>query len=277
MSLHQEYMRSLPLNQRSAIQQYINGSSHINHLLREGFDVKNAEHCKYYGPEMTQRVVNMDNALMSKDLQRTNQRESREFVVYRGINSPSLGQVLEKFGYLHHPHYMSTSRLPTVASHAFAGEGCCVFKIEVDPSSSTCPMFLFVSHDQSSESEVLFQRNTYLNYLSKEIQNGKTTYRVSVSTKPVATSAPSSPSTPRCRTPGQVIIPITRAEVEDELAFLSDDDMKNEEHVIDTITESLQVAFKNLPLSAIRDTVKHLYKEIKNDAMNGGRRGKRKM
>ncbi len=275
MSKHEDYIKSLPLNQKSSITQYINGSSHLNHLLREGFNVKNPEHCKYYGPEMTQRVHNMDNALLSEHLERIN-RGSRNFVVYRGINSPTLGQALERMGYLHHPHYMSTSRLATVATNAFAGDGCCVFKIEVDPSSPTCPAFLFVSHESSSESEVLFQRDTYLNYLGKEVMQGKTTYRVSVSTQPVPFKSRSpSPGTPRCSTPGQIIVPITRSDVEDELSFLSDEQMKDDQSIIGAIAKSLHATFVNTPFQSLRDAVEHLYEEIKRGSMEGGRRRRR--
>lgn len=273
---HQEYMRKRPLNQVAAIKQYINGSSYINQLLRDGFNVGNPEHCKFFGLEMTQRVKNMDACLGSDELAFINEGRA-PFVVYRGINSATLGAAIEKFGYIHHPHYMSTSSLPNVASNAFAGAGCCVFRIIVDPSDPKCPSFVYISHSESSESEILFERGTYLNLLQKGESNGQNYYLVEASKEARPSNNASSMNSSNTNVQlSDTEVLITRDEVEDELAFLSEEQMQNDETAIAAISESLQQVFRSIPAEKVHKHVSVLYKQIKKDQQVGGAKGKKR-
>lgn len=269
---HQVYLATRPLNQSTAIHQYINSSSKLNQLLRDGFNVGNPEHCKFYGLDLAQRVRNMDTALQSPELQQLN-RPTRPFLVYRGINSPTLGQALEAYGYLHHPHFMSTSRLPQVASQAFAGDSCCVFRIVVDPALPSCPAFLFISHDESHESEVLFERNTYLNLVAIEQEAGQKVYRVQVSKQPTPRNPTPNSNTESTNTTIHPLI--TRSDVEDELSFLTDEQAQDDATAIAAIVASLRLVFKGMPRSQLEATVRELYEEIKTSQQTGGKKPRR--
>jgi ADP-ribosyltransferase exoenzyme len=260
MKEHQKYLRDLPINQREAIRQYINGSSYLNHLLREGFNATNEEHCKYYTSDMKQRVLNMDNALSRDDLRNFN-REQDTFCVFRGINSDTLGQVIERNGYLHHPHFMSTSTLMSVAANSFGGFSCCVFQIVVDNNKSTTPDYLYISHDGSVESEVLFARNTYLNLLSKteHPQTKQQMYIVEASTSPAKAAnagLSKNSNTQNASTQlAELLLSISLDEVEDEIAFLNDDDVATDESAIQAITESLKQTYKGVPFEDLKAVV----------------------
>lgn len=287
MQQHAKYYRSLPLNQQSALRQYIKSSSYLNQLLREGFNVRNDEHCKFYGLEMTQRVENMDNALSRDDLRAINKDES-PFTVFRGISSPTLGQVIERTGHLHHPHFMSTSTLLSVATHNFGGSTCCVFQTILDPSKDTCPDFLYISNNGSSESEVLIARNTYLNLMHKYIDPNtkQQVYVVEASTIPKrAVSNANSNSSANafnsraavCNANARIaemLLAINMDDVEDELAFLSDKDMEDDDVAIDAISTSLHKTFRGAPLDKIKEVVSQYYMQLKRQGMNttvGGR------
>lgn len=271
---HNKYLNDMPLHQQYAIKQYINGSSYLNSILRDGFNVQNPEHCKFYEKDkMAQRIQNMDAALTSPNLKKIN-KQQKPFEVYRGINSPTLGVKIQQSGFLHHPHYMSTSKDLSVAAKSFAGDSCCVFKITVNPEEATCPSFLYVSGQKgTSENEVLFQRNTYLIF-DKLVGN---MYHVIASTVP--------PQQPSFCSNGNSVSSnnsqstsirelIAFSDIEDEISFLSDDVMTNDSDAIEAITTSLLTVYSHIPKSDIKTRVEELYSELKSKQQGGQKKGR---
>lgn len=254
---HERYFKSLPLNQVAAIRRYINGSTQINEILREGFDISKPEHCKFYGPEIEQRVSNMDSALLSRSLFNINSKAGK-FYVYRGINSPTLGDAIVKNGYLYHPHYMSTSINFNVAN-SFAGPLCCVFRILVNPKMSDCPSFLNVS--TTSENEILFERKTFLILIKETTTSGKRVFDVTISKEPPIISCELTNNDKYTRR--NVSHLIQQNDIEDELAFLDDETIANPEATLEAIYFSLRLTYANIP----KDTLKHII-SIHLDAKN---------
>jgi hypothetical protein len=267
---HKKYVNRLPINQQSALRQYINSSSYLNQLLRDGFDNGNEEHCKFYGAEMKQRVQNMDNALMSSELEKIN-RSYTQFVVYRGINSNELGRRLENNGYIHHPHYMSTSRNKDVAQKSFAGT-CCTFCIVVDPRDNDCPVFCYISSKKSGkdgiEEEVLFERNCFLNFIQKTDDG---IYLVYVSKRKPSNQYNSVNS---CNVSNHVVI--SQDDVEDELAFLDDEEANAPvDLLVRRVSDSLKLTYKSLDIDTIQTFVRgHLLNLQKALVKVGGHRKK---
>jgi hypothetical protein len=268
---HILYKKGLPINQIAALNQYINNYSDFNILLRDGFNVRNEEHCKFYGNEMTQRVKNMDNALSGNELENLNKKwfnGSGSFLVYRGINSQNLGKMLELNGYIHHPHFMSTSIQRDVASKMFAGSECCLFEIKVD---ATSPNFLYISKEGSTtETEVLFERNTYLVYQEKRLQGNQQVYVVSISKDKPAVKLNSIQKKQNSNSISTEIV-IDRNTVEDELAFYDDITNENINTVVEEITESLHKAFSYIDRNRINKDVVRIINEIrKENGQTGG-------
>jgi len=262
-SEHISYKQSLPLNQIAALNQYINSSSYLNTLLRDGFNVSDETHCKFYGKEMMQRIKNMDSVFQNPTLKHLNEKMSKPFFVYRGINSAALGDILNNRGYVHHPHYMSTSIRENVAKDMFAGQRCCLFKILVDPSENV--RYLYISTNSSAESEVLFERDTYLNLEGVQENDGVFVVKV-------------------CKTPKakniqvqQISCPfgVTKTDVEDELAFLDDIDSKDLESIKLAIEEVVRSLKKTFPSQTnLGEVVKKYVAEILGETTNGMRGGK---
>lgn len=268
---HKKYVLLLPINQQSALRQYINSSSYLNQLLRDGFDDGNEEHCKFYGAEMKQRVQNMDNALLSEELGKINKSYS-QFMVYRGINSAELGRRLETNGYIHHPHYMSTSRNKDIAQKSFAGK-CCTFCIVVDPRADDCPMFCYISAKKNGkdniEEEVLFERNCFLNFIQKTDDG---IYLVYVSKKKPNSKQYNNANS--CNSSNGAIV--SQDDVEDELAFLDDEEANAPvDLLVKKISDSLKLTYKLVDIETIRSMVKgHILNLQKSVVKTGENRKK---
>lgn len=192
---------------------------------------------------ITQAIINIDDVYANKELQRMNKSNLQPFYVYRGINaSASLGEMLETRGWITNLHFMSTSILPSVARNAFAGSECCVFKIIVDKNCDA--NYMYISNGDTSESEVLFERNIVLNYISTNIEAGKLVYTVRPSKyKPSSSCATSRANNNSPRGPN--LIDITRDEIEDELMIMDEEDTKDVDALADSITQSLVLSYPN--------------------------------
>jgi hypothetical protein len=270
---HIRFKRRLPLNQQAALNQYINSSSYLNTLLRDGLDVYNKTHCQDMPKNITQAIINMDDVFANKELQRMNKSNLQPFYVYRGINaSASLGEMLETRGWITNVHFMSTSILPSVARNAFAGTECCVFKIIVDKNCDA--NYMYISNGDTSESEVLFERNIVLNYVSTNIETGKLVYTVRPSKrKPSSCSISPRASNNNNNSPrGPNLINITRDDIEDELMIMDEEDTRDVDALADSITQSLVLSY---PKSNARDikfqVVAHLH-DMYGVQSGGGRR-----
>ncbi len=273
---HMRFKRRLPLNQQAALNQYINSSSYLNTLLRDGLDVYNKTHCQDMPKNITQAIMNMDDVFANKELQRMNKQNLQPFYVYRGINaSAALGEMLETRGWITNVHFMSTSILPSVARNAFAGSECCVFKIIVDKNCDA--NYLYISNGDTSESEVLFERNIVLNYVSTNVEAGKLVYTVRPSKNKPSHSCAINPLTNINNSPrGPNFINITRDDIEDELMIMDDDKTKDVDALADSITQSLVLSYPRSNARDIRSQVLAHLQEMYGVAQIGGVRALRK-
>jgi hypothetical protein len=237
----------------------------LNQLLRDGFDNGKKEQCKFYGEEFTQFVKNMESALMSDELKTINNKSYPQFFVYRGINSPALGEHLEQNGSIHHPHYMSTSINKSVAQNSFGGN-CCTYCIIVNPRDDNCPNFCYISLKKDgtsgSEQEVLFEKNCYLNF---ERKNEDGTYVVTVSRERGECPKPKKNTSTNVKSNSRDLSSlITQEVVDDEFSYLSDDQSAFEINILaNLIFDSLKVAFPFL--EETNAGIKNA--EIKNEAI----------
>jgi hypothetical protein len=268
---HIRFKRRLPLNQQAALNQYINSSSYLNTLLRDGLDVYNKSHCQDMPKNITQAIINMDDVFANKELQKINRQNLRPFFVYRGINaSARLGEMLETRGWITNMHFMSTSILPSVARNAFAGGECCVFKIIVDRDIDA--NYMYISNGDTSESEVLFERDIILKYIGTSYEADKRVYTV----RPAKKKRPTTCVVPSRRindTPqrGANAVNITKDEIEDELMIMDEDDTKDVDVLADSITESLVLSYPNSNARDIREQVMaHLRKMYGVQSNEGG-------
>jgi hypothetical protein len=266
---HIRFKRRLPLNQQAALNQYINSSSYLNTLLRDGLDVYNKRHCQDMPKNITQAIINIDDVFANKELQRMNKQNMQPFFVYRGINaSAALGEMLETRGWITNLHFMSTSILPSVARNAFAGSECCVFKIIVDNKCDAS--YMYISNGDTSESEVLFERDIVLNYVSTSIEGGKHVYTVRPSKQKPASCrirAQNSNNSPR----GPNLIDITRDEIEDELMIMDEEETKDLEVLADNITQSLVLSYPNSDARDIKLQVIGHLQDMYGNSVAGGR------
>jgi hypothetical protein len=124
---------------------------------------------------------------------------------------------------------------------------------------------MYISNGDTSESEVLFERNIVLNYVSTNIETGKLVYTVRPSKhKPSSCSISqrgsdrgnNNSNSPR----GPNLINITRDEIEDELMIMDEEDTRDVDALADSITQSLVLSY---PKSNARDikfqVVAHLH------------------
>lgn len=269
---HMRFKRRLPLNQQAALNQYINSASYLNTLLRDGLDVYNKSHCQDMPKNITQAIINMDDVFANKELHKINRQNLQPFYVYRGINaSAALGEMLETRGWITNVHFMSTSILPSVARNAFAGSQCCVFKIIVDKDCDV--NYMYISNGDTSESEVLFERNIILKYVSTGLEAGKLVYTVRpAKTKPFSCALQRRPNNNNNNSPrGPNLINITKDEIEDELMIMDEAETRDVEALADSITESLVMSYPNSNARDIRlQVLAHLRDMYGVQSIEGG-------
>lgn len=248
---HQSFRSALTSPQQKVLNEYINSSENINNFFLEGFRIDNKEHVKSSDKKILQQIKNLDDIFKKIVI---NNRIS-PFTVYRGIrtNPYYVQQIFKAYNAFTHPQYMSTSIHRKVATDMFAGDTGSIFIITIDPKLTTCPKFMYVSKELSTtESEVLFERNTHL--ILTSYKGGNIFYVNAVN------KAPPIPPVLQPKPLETQSLSITDKDIEEELEFI--DKPSDLQDAIKSITDSLSKTYISKPYKEIEASVNQYF--IKN-------------